>query len=145
MPEHGEQLFQDLEMMLRKLKKPTYEANMDRFRKEHGQYLEDMICYVERSEDTESAISKIANAFADDVQKAFSVKGKINGRKQADMNFFMIYYVFPAILLAEAPCSERLCDGIRDVWNSRFKGTNINYTTYDRLHDSFRNKIFGIF
>ena len=60
-------------------------------------------------------------------------------------NFFMIYYVFPAILLSDDECAPCLCDGIRDSWNARFANTNINYTTYNKLYSSFRNKIFGIF
>ncbi len=145
MPEHSEQVFKDLEQMLRKLKKPTYEANMEKFRAEQGEFIDQMVQYVKNSEDTDDAIKKISNAFADDVFKAFSVKGRIGGRMQADMNFFMIYYVFPAILLTKADCAQGLCDGLRDAWNSRFRNTRINYTSYDRLYETFRNKIFGIF
>lgn len=140
-----ERMFTDLELMLRKLKKLSYEDNMKRFRNEQGHFIDEMICHVKGSEDPDAAIAEVADAFAGGVFSAFSVKGRMKGRKQADLNFFMIYYVFPAILLTNEDCSEKLCDGIRDAWNARFTGTNINYTTYDKLYSSFRNKIFGIF
>lgn len=145
MPENSERIFQDMEQMLKKLKKPVYEANMEKFRRKHGEIIDGMVQYAKNSDDLKTAITKIADAFMDDVFRGFSVKGKIGGRKQADMNFFMIYYVFPAILLTHEECAESLCDDIRDAWNTRCANTNINYTTYEKLHDSFRNKIFGIF
>ncbi len=145
MPENIELIFTDLELMLRKLKKPSYEANMNRFRNEQGHFIDDMIRYVNNSEKPEETVCEVGRMFADRVYSAFSVNGKMKGRKQADLNFFMIYYVFPAILLTNDDCAENLCDGIRDAWNSRFPATNINYTTYEKLYGAFRNKIFGIF
>ena len=140
-----ELIFTDLELMLRKLKKLSYEENMKRFQNEQGHFIDEMINHVKGSEDPDAAAGEVAQEFSDGVFSAFSQKGRMNGRKQADLNFFMIYYVFPAILLTNEDCSEKLCDGIRDAWNARFTGTNINYTTYDKLYSSFRNKIFGIF
>lgn len=145
MLDHIEQIFTDVELMLKKLKKTSYEANMERFRREQGHFIDEMIKYVKDSEDKGSAASKTADAFADGVFDAFSVNGKIKGRQQADMNFFMIYYVFPAILLTNEECATTLCDAVRDSWNAKFRDTNINYTDYDTLYSSFRNKIFGIF
>ncbi len=140
-----ELIFTDLEQMLRKLKKVSYEANMKKFRDEQGHFIDEMITYVKDSEDKDAAVKKVGNDFADGIFNAFSVNGKINGRKQADMNFFMIYYVFPAILLTGEDCADSLCTGIKDAWNAKFKDTNISYTDYDTLYSSFRNKIFGIF
>ncbi|MCR5733333.1 MAG: hypothetical protein K6G22_01890 [Lachnospiraceae bacterium] len=145
MLDHIETIFNDLEYMLRKLKKASYEANMKRFRGEQGHFINEMIGYVKDAEDPEAAVSEIGRTFADGVFGAFSNKGKINGRRQADLNFFMIYYVFPAILLTDEPCADSLCTGIKDAWNGTFKDTNISYTTYQKLYDSFRTKIFGIF
>ena len=131
--------------MLKKLKKLSYEENMKRFRKEQGHFIDEMISYVKSSSDTEAAAKEIGKVFSDGVFDAFSVNGRIKGRKQADLNFFMIYYVFPAILLTDEDCSAVICDSLRDEWNARFDDTYINYTTYDRLYSTFRNKIFGIF
>lgn len=145
MPEHIELMFTDLEQMLKKLKKPTYEENMKTFRDTRGHFIDEMISIVKASDDREEAAREVAASFAEGVFEAFSVRGKMNGRKQADLNFFMIYYVFPAIQLTEEDCAVTLCDAVRDAWNTRFTGTNINYTTYEKLYGSFRNKIFGIF
>ena len=145
MLENIDLIFTDLEQMLRKLKKISYEENMKKFRAEQGHFIDEMIRYVSDSDDPEKAVSEIGEVFAEGVYSAFSVKGKMKGRKQADLNFFMIYYVFPAILLTNADIAESLCDGIRDAWNMKFSSTNINYTTYEKLYGAFRNKIFGIF
>ena len=145
MPEHVEEIFTDLELMLKKLKKLSYEQNMKKFREEQGYLIDEMISSVKGAPDTKAAADEVGRSFAQGAFEAFNKGGKMNGRKQADLNFFMIYYVFPAILLTDEECAPALCDSIRDKWNERFSGTNINYTTYDRLYSTFRNKIFGIF
>lgn len=145
MLENIDLIFTDLEQMLRKLKKSSYEENMKKFRAEQGHFIDEMISCVKGADNKEAAAIAVGNDFANGVFEAVSVNGKINGRKQADMNFFMIYYVFPAILLTNEECADSLCKAIRDAWNARFKDTNINYTDYDSLYNSFRNKIFGIF
>ena len=145
MLENIEVIFTDLELMLRKLKKSSYEQNMNRFRQEQGHFIDEMIGYVKSSEDMGEASKTVGEAFAEGVFNAFSDKGRIKGRKQADMNFFMIYYVFPAIQLTNEECAKPLCDGIVNAWNAKFRDTNISYTDYDTLYGSFRNKIFGIF
>lgn len=145
MLEHVELVFTDLELMLKKLKRPSYEANMNRFRNEQGHFINEMTEYVRSAANPEEAADIMGNTFADKVFEAFSVNGKIKGRKQADLNFFMIYYVFPAILLTNEECAGLVCDSVKNAWNARFKDTNIGYTDYDTLYNSFRNKIFGIF
>ena len=140
----AELMFSDLEPMLKKLKKLSYEANMKKFRNEHGHFIDEMISRVATAENKDEAVAGVGSDLADDVFSAFSVNGKMRGRKQADLNFFMIYYVFPAILLTNDDRAKKLCDGIRDAWNKKF-GQNINYTDYDSLYSTFRNKIFGIF
>ncbi|MCR4740691.1 MAG: hypothetical protein K5886_10600 [Lachnospiraceae bacterium] len=145
MLDHVEVIFNDLEFMLRKLKKASYEANMNRFRAEQGHFIDEMISFVKASDDPAEAAGEVGRSFAEGIFNAFEKKGKINGRRQADLNFFMIYYVFPAVLLTDEECADSLCTGIKDAWNKRFKDTNISYTTYDKLYNSFRTKIFGIF
>ena len=82
---------------------------------------------------------------ADAVKKTFENKrGKIDGRTQIDLNFFMIYYVFPSVLRF-GENGTVTADGICNVWRKRFKDGEINYTDYDTLYNSFREKIFGIF
>lgn len=145
MLEQVELIFDNMEAMLKKIKKNSYEERMKGFREEHGHYFQEMIDYVTTAEEKEAAISVIADDFVGKVQEGFQVKGKINGRKQADMNFFMIYYVFPAILLTEDENADAIAGAICKKWGETFKDSKIGYTTYDKLYNSFRNKIFGIF
>lgn len=144
MPDHIELIFTDYQLMLRKLKKPSYIANMERFRREQGHLIDEMLAAVRNADDEAEAIARIGASFAARTDEAFFAGRKRNGRKMADLHFFMIYYVFPAILLTEEECAQRFCDGLKDAWNAGF-GSNISYTTYENLCDTFRNKIFGIF
>lgn len=137
-------IFDDMVEMLRKLKKISYEKNMNSLRDVHGHFFDEMVKYIEASEDKDTAVSEVVADFIEKVFSAFSNKGKVNGRTQADMTFFMIYYVFPAIILTDSEFAKELCDKLRDGWNTKF-GVNINYTDYDTLYNSFRNKIFGLF
>ena len=59
--------------------------------------------YTENASDKETAAKELAVDFTDKVYDAYvsPKKGKIDSAIQTDLNFFMIYYVFPAILLTE--------------------------------------------
>jgi len=138
-------IFDNMVPMLKKVKKKNYEERMSSFRKDYGHYIDEMISIVESSGERESAASSIAEALVQDIKNRYEVKGKINGRVQADMNFFMIYYVFPAILLTENENADLIADTICKIWGASFKNSNIGYTTYEKLYSSFKEKIFGIF
>lgn len=140
-----ESIFDNMVAMLKKIKKKTYEPRMEEFRKNYGHYFTEMTEYMDSREDKAQAAEDIAEAFIGAVKSYAEVKGKIGGRKQADMNFFMIYYVFPAILLTEHENAKDIADAICKKWGKTFKDSNIGYTTYEKLNNSFRNKIFGIF
>ena len=140
-----ESIFDDMAAMLKKIKKKTYEPRMKDFRERHGHYFTEMTEYLDSMEDKEQAAQDVADAFVEAVKAHAEVKGKIGGRKQVDMNFFMIYYVFPAILLTEHENAKDIADAICKKWGKTFKDSNIGYTTYEKLNESFRNKIFGIF
>lgn len=73
------------------------------------------------------------------------VKTNIDSAIQTDLNFFMIYYVFPAILLTEHDDAKLIADHLCSRWGEKFKNSKIQYTDYDSLYVSFREKIFGIF
>ena len=62
-----------------------------------------------------------------------------------DLNFFMIYYVFPAILKRNHEYAKLLADTLCETWGSSFKNSKIGYTDYETLYKAFREKIFGIF
>ena len=130
---HVETIFDGMVDMMKKLKKKN-----DHFFQEMAQYV------VER-ENREEAVREVAEVFTSAVEENFSVRGRIRPRTQADLNFFMIYYVFPAILLTESEAADLIASGIRDTWRKKFKDSNIDYTDYDRLYNTFRDKILGIF
>lgn len=63
-----------------------------------------------------------------------------------DINLMMIYYVFPAILLTESECAVMLADAIRDEWRGRFRDSEqLDYTTYEELSNTFKEKFLGMF
>lgn len=138
-------IFDGMQGMMKKLKKASYEVNMQEFRRKNEHFLTEMIEYVERAEDKAEAAEEIARIFVEDVKKEFTVNGRIKGTVQADLNFFMIYYVFPAILMTESNQAKLLADSLCSAWGNTFKDSKIGYTDYDTLYKSFKEKIFGIF
>lgn len=144
MLEHVEAMFDNRKDMMKGLKKKSYEARMKTFREENGRFFREMIQYVEES-GRESAAQEIADAFIAAVNRKFCVKGKIRSGTQADLNFFMIFFVFPALLLEENENCVLIADHIRDAWRAAFQDSEIDYADYDKIHGSFHEKIFGIF
>lgn len=140
-----ETIFDNMLIMMKKLKKASYEKNMKTFRETYGHFFEEMVRYADASEDKEAAAKEVADVFTEAVERKFAIKGKIRPRTQADLNFFMIYYVFPAVLLTESENNDLIARNIRDKWASKFKDSNINYSEYDKIYGGFREKIFGIF
>ena len=106
MLEQMELMFSDMTQMLKRLKKDTYEANMKTFREKYGHYFQEMVQYVQSEPDQEKAARELGEMFAEKVWNAHQKRGKMGGRTQSDLDFFMIYYVFPAILLTESPFSS---------------------------------------
>lgn len=141
----AETIFDGMVDMMKKLKKPSYKKNMENFREKNDHFFQEMAQYVVEREDREEAVKEVAEVFTSAVEKSFSVRGRIRPRTQADLNFFMIYYVFPAILLTESEVSDLIASGIRDTWRTKFKDSNIDYTDYESLYGTFREKILGIF
>lgn len=145
MLEGVEKIFDEMEQMMKKLKKPSYEKNMNMFREKYGHYFLEMTDYVGNVEDKEQAAKEIALDFVEKTQQRYAKKGKINGRTQADLNFFMIYYTFPAILLTGSEYGDVIAGSICKEWGARFKDSKIGYTDYDTIYKGFREKILGIF
>lgn len=145
MLEGVEKIFDNMEQMMKKLKKASYEKNMDAFRQEHGHFFSEMTDYVETAEDKEKAAGEVALSFVEKTRKRYEKKGRMPGRTQADLNFFMIYYTFPAILMTESEYGKTVADAICRKWGEDFKDSKIGYTDYDSIYKGFREKIFGIF
>lgn len=139
-----ETIFDGMQGMMKKLKKASYEKNMKEFREKNNHYFSEMSDFMEQAQDKEQAARELAVCFVDQTRKRFEVKGKIKGRTQADLNFFMIYYTFPAILLMESEEAEILAEAICSEWGERFQNSKIGYADYDKIYGAFRERIFGI-
>lgn len=140
-----ETMFDGMTGMMKKLKKTSYEENMSVFREKYGYFFVEMTQYVEEKNDKEAAAKEIADVYTDAVKNKFSIKGRIKPYVQADLNLFMIYYVFPAILLTKSRYKDLIAQSIRDEWEAKFQGSKIGYADYDKIYSGFREKIFGIF
>ena len=145
MLDHVEMMFDNMDDMLGNMKKKNYETNMKDFREMYGHYLTEMLTIAKEAQDADKALDEATDIFCGSVMNKFAKGGKIKSRKQADLNFFMIYYVFPAILMNEDENTVLVCDALKDKWNASFKNTNISYTTYEKIYEGFKEKIFGIF
>lgn len=139
-------MFDDMEAMMHHIKKKVYKERMEVFRDKNADTLREMTGFVENAEDKQAAAAQVAAALADAVEARFSKKGKISGRSQMDINLYMIYFVFPSILLTKSECAEVLADAVRDEWRGHFRDSaQMNYTTYEEICGTFQEKIFGIF
>lgn len=140
-------MFDDMPNMLKRLKKKSYEENSKKFWRANMNYFFEMTDYVAAAEDKESAAKNIAEILVNEVEAKYAAgaKKKIPNAKQVDINFFMIYYVFPSILKTQHDDCKLIADSICAEWNSHFKNSEIGYTDYDTLYNSFKEKIFGIF
>ena len=120
-------IFADMKQMLRKLKKKNYESQMAEFRKIHGHYFEEMNALAVGSDDTKAAVEEIADTFVNSIFAAYSKNGKMRGTTEVDLSMFMIYYVFPAVLLLETDESIIIADAIKAAWAVRFNNPNFDY------------------
>ena len=145
MLEKSESMFDNMLDMMKKLKKTSYKTNMKGFIKDYGHFFDEMTEYVKNSSDQEIAAQEVANIFVKTVISTYSIKGKLKAHMEANLNLFMIYYVFPAILLTEKKSKSVVADTIRDVWRIETKNKKFQYADYDKIYNSFREKIFGIF
>lgn len=139
-----ETIFEDMAPMLKGLKKKNYEVNMKAFREKNNEFFFSMMDQL-KIENKEVVAQHMANSFVAAVKQLFEKKGKIKGNMQMDLNFFMIYYVFPAILMTQSDDAKLMADTLCETWGKSFKDSKIGYTDYDTLYKSFKEKIFGIF
>lgn len=140
-----ETIFDNKNEMLKHLKKKSFEENTKKFLAQNGHFFREMAEYTAQAEDKAAAAGEIGECIVKAVQGKFANKhGKIDGRTQIDLNFFMIYYVFTNILRSGED-GQMIAEGVRDAWSKSFKDGDIQYTDYDSLYNSFREKIFGLF
>ena len=139
-----EAVFENMAPMLKGLKKKTYETNMKAFREKNNEFFFEMMDQLKFG-DKEVIARHLSNSFVAAVKQIFEKRGKIKGNQQMDLNFFMIYYVFPAILMTQSEDAKLMADTLCETWGNSFKDSKIGYTEYDKLYESFKEKIFGIF
>ncbi len=138
-------MFEGYRQKLKKIKKKTYEERFDLFFAENRSCFEDMTQYVKGREDNKVAAAEVANIFAENVFSEYKRGGKLPGDVKTDLSLFMIYFIFPSILKLQDANSRILCDAIRDEWRKRTDNPAFDYTTYEDLHGSFQEKLFGLF
>ncbi len=146
MLEQAGSMFDNMEAMMYRIKKKVYKERMAAFQEKNGALLKEMTGFVEQAQDRPAAAKQVAEGLADAVEARFAKRGRINGRSQTDINMFMIYYVFPAILMTQSECAVSLADAIRDEWRVRFRDSaQLNYTTFEEISSTFQEKILGLF
>ena len=145
MLENVSDIFFNYPMMISgRVKKAEYKKNMYDFRVEFGEDIQEMVDAVNAADNKEEVACSIGTDFCDKVFALYEKKGKVKGTKRAELNMFMILYIFPAILLTGNESATLMCDKLRDAWNIKF-GEKIDYTDYDTIYEGFREKIFGMF
>lgn len=138
-------MFEGYKSKLRKIKKKTYEERFAIFFDENRECFEDMLQYIKGRDDADVAAAEVANIFAENVFAEYGKGGKLSGDVRTDLSLFMIYFVFPSILNVPEGNTRILCDAIRDEWRRRTDNPAFDYTTYEDLHGSFQEKLFGLF
>ena len=130
-----DKIFEDCACLGKVYSKEQYKVNSDKFKEERYPELETLV----KAQDVEAECRQ----FCEDVFMTFKKFGKVRGTDRMNLNYFMIFYVFPTILSEEGDKAAEICETLKNTWNSRFKA-NIAYTDYNTLLDGFEAKIFGI-
>ena len=128
-------IFEGVEPLSKISTKKEYENQMNMFLSERYDLLKELV----QAEDLDVA----STAFCDGVHGEFKKFGKVRMGDLMNLNYFLIYYIFPSILKNEGEGAEKICTSLKDTWNSKFK-CNISYTDYDNLMEGFQTRIFGI-
>ena len=127
-------MFNDYEVLLTGFNRNKYIKNMEVFKEK---YKDDLSALTDGDEG-------MYRSFAEAVYKRYSFLGKVGKMKKKDLNLFMIYYVFPAMLLnGEKEKATGACDLLLKTWNDVF-GTDISYLDYATIVEGFNDKLFGV-
>ena len=135
-------MFEAMGLILNGLKKKTYEEYMSMYREKYQAYFDEILNYVNESEDKAKAAGELAAAFCPQIREAYTKRKRVPSKVQMNLSFVMIYYFFPAILLTGNENATVIADAFKDAWNKEFK-CNIGYSTYDDIYNGFKNRIFG--
>lgn len=138
-------MFDTTKLMFRKLKKETYAQRMETFRTDYASIYDEMTSAVAASEDKAAKAAEIGEVFAENVFNHYAKRGRMRSAVRADLCLFMVYYVFPALLLTQDENATLIADNLRDAWVDKFGNKGMGYASYDEIYASFKEKIFGMF
>lgn len=136
MNRHVKDIFSDCNYFLKKFDDESYKYNMELFRKKWNEIFVDTV--LARNYEADST------SFVQQVKSIYARFGKISKSRKQELGLFMIYYVFPAILLTEQEDASKLCDALVAIWNAEME-TNITYEGYNEISSSFNDKLLGMF
>ncbi len=137
-------LFRDRDMYLRKLKQTTYEENYEIFRDRYGSLITDAVnAAPDDADEGRSAMEETATDLAENILNEYGKKNKISPNTLLDLNFIMIYYIFP-YLLKSGEKGERFASVLKDKWNETLH-CNISYAPYEEIYAGFKKKLLGLF
>lgn len=136
MDKNVKQMFSDCNYFLKKFNDEDYKYNMKLFREKWNKTFVETIVLRNYEADSLSFVSQ--------VKTLYTRFGKVNKSRKQDLSLFMIYFVFPAILLTDEAEAKELCDVLLMTWNKEM-GTDISYTNYDDILANFNDRMFGMF
>lgn len=140
-------MFEDRHIYLKKLKQVTYESYTEEFANKYGVQIDDMLKSVTESEDSATSAKEVAGDFAKKTFYRYAKKGKIGGSLMMDLNFMMVYYLFPYLIKQRGVLTgdyQSFAEVLKDRWNE-VMGCNISYAPYEELYAGFKKKLFGFF
>ncbi len=137
-------LFEEKDGYLRKLNKDVYEANTESFKEVYGKYVDDLLTRIGGSTDAAKEEETVAASFAGKVWDIYSKNGKMKMNLLMDLNFIMIYYIFPYLLKSGDENASHFAQTLKNKWNE-VMGSNISYAPYEEIAEGFKKKLFGFF
>jgi len=136
MDKQVKEIFKDYEYMLKKFRRKDYIENMKAFRTKWDGLISSTI--------EAGNFEAVSENFVQNVISIYTKWGRISKIRKMDLGLFMVYFVFPAILLSEKSGAEELCNTLLATWNEKMN-SNIEYMKYDDIVAGFNDKMFGMF
>lgn len=136
MDKHVKEIFADYDYLLKNFKKKQYIKNMQLFRDKWDSILSDTVMQNDHQ--------TVCEEFVKQVISIYSRFGKLGKLKKIDLGLFMVYFIFPSILLTQKEGAVDMADCLLNTWNSMME-TNIEYMQYEEIVNNFNDKMFGIF
>ncbi len=138
-------IFEDMEMFIKNLNKTRYDTNFQTFYEKHNVFFSSLLSAIENSDNKEEVSNDISMRFIEAVRSTYgNKKGVIKSYFLADINMFMVQYIFPSIMKVESEYSLLLVESLRENWSATFKGSNLQHTTFETIFSGFKNKFLGI-